>query len=91
MQSNLQKNRFGVYYVRYQRAKLDVCRSLRTKNRHEAERLAHLYNLWLMSKPTLDQFNLENLKKLDVVLPNGVSLLNIHTDEDEARAQRLIA
>lgn len=44
-----------------------------------------------MSKPTLDQFNLENLKKLDVVLPNGVSLLNIHTDEDEARAQRLIA
>lgn len=89
--AHLLTNRYGVYYVRFQRAGVDARRSLQTRNRAEAQRLAYLFNLWLMTKPTLDQFNLANLRKLDIVLPNGVQLNNIHTDADAERARALIA
>ena len=60
------------------------------KNKAEAHALTHLYNLWLVSMSTRDQFDLEIIKMLDVILPNCVQFLNINSCGEEIRAQRLI-
>jgi len=83
---HLCKNRFGVYYLRLIRQGCEVKKSLRTKDFRQAKLWALAFNLELaMAKPTVAadfDLNIENLKKLDLILPDGTQLRDIKNDED---------
>ncbi|KGU80399.1 site-specific integrase [Burkholderia pseudomallei] len=91
---NLTQSRHGTFYLRLQRNGVDCRVSLRTKNFPEARQLALLYNLYLMKNPKISQIDLEALKaearKLDIRLPNGVEINNIHTPEEIELVRQLV-
>jgi len=93
---NLFKSRHGVYYLRLQRGGQDIKRSLRTKNLSDARAAAYAFNLALMrDRPRFSEYaltadDLSEIRRLDVVLPNGVQLNNIQTEEERRFVRKLI-
>lgn len=93
---NLFKSRHGVYYLRLQRGGQDIKRSLRTKNLSDARAAAYAFNLALMrDRPRFSEYaltadDLSEIRRLDVVLPNGMQLNNIQTEEDRRFVRKLI-
>lgn len=94
---HLHRDRHGTYYFRITEAGKTIKRSLRTKNVELATmHVARLNYEWdTMSRtPTvadvLQAAQQGNIRKLDVVLPNGVQLLNINSEADTKRAERLL-
>lgn len=89
----LYRNRLGVYYLRLTCQGREVKRSLRTKDFKQAKIWALAFNLELaMTKPNTADFdlNVEKLKKLDLILPDGTQLRDIKTDEDVRLAKALV-
>lgn len=94
---HLHRNRHGTYYFRITTAGKTIKRSLGTKNVELATMHAARLNYeWdTMSRtPTvadvLQAAQQGNIRKLDVQLPNGVKLLNINSEADTKRAERLL-
>ncbi|WP_370652119.1 site-specific integrase [Caballeronia sp. TF1N1] len=90
---HLYRNRLGVYYLRLKRNGQEAKRSLRTKDFKQAKIWALAFNLELaMTQPSPEDFdlNVEKLKKLDLILPDGTQLRDIKTDEDVRLAKALI-
>lgn len=78
---NLLKSRHGIYYLRTYHNGRERKRSLRTKDWHTARLLCLKFQLLA----AMDQ------KKFDLILPGGVEVRNINSDEDAERVQRLLA
>jgi hypothetical protein len=96
---HLHRNRHGTYYFRITEHGKTIKRSLRTKNVELATMRAACLNYeWdtmnRRTEPTVADIQQAlsegRIKKLDVELPNGVKLSNINTDEDAARAKKLL-
>ncbi|MFL9940374.1 site-specific integrase [Paraburkholderia graminis] len=75
----LLKSRHGVYYLRICQGELDTRRSLGTKDFRQAKLAALLLNLQVEMNKTI--LNAGNVRRLDVVFPNGVQFNNIKQEE----------
>lgn len=75
----LLKSRHGVYYLRVCQGELDTRRSLGTKDFRQAKLAALLLNLQVEMNKTI--LNAGNVRRLDVVFPNGVQFNNIKQEE----------
>jgi len=78
---NLLKSRHGVYYLRTYHNGKERKRSLGTKDWRTARLLCLRFNLLA---ETMDY------KKFDLILPGGIELRNINSDDDAERVQRLL-
>ncbi|MFB0827304.1 site-specific integrase [Chromobacterium violaceum] len=77
----LLKSRHGVYYLRVCQGK-DLRRSLGTKDFHQAKFAALLFNLQVEMNKTI--LTADNVRKLDVLLPNGIQINNVKPEEKSA-------
>lgn len=78
---NLVKSRHGVWYFRHFCAGEERRLSLRTKDWHTAKILAMKLHL---------QRDEVGIKRFDLILPNGLEVRNLNTDEDVRRFQDLV-
>ena len=92
MLPNLYRNRHGTYYLRITLDRREIKRSLRTKEPAQAK-LAAIAFAWVramdLKKPLPYDLpmglDLEKLRELGVVLPNGTRFMDIDTDDDARR------
>lgn len=97
---HLHRDRLGTFYFRITAGGRTIKRSLRTKDPDLATMLASNLN-WegTMKKRASEPTAAEVIKavksgetrQFDVVLPNGMQINNINSDEDADRAKRFIA
>ena len=97
--AHLQRDRLGTFYFRLTVAGKTRRKSLRTKDPALATmRAAQINYEWSMAKRSsepsvkdvIESFKRGDTREFDVVLPNGMRIEKIETDEDVVRAKRFI-